>query len=306
MSSHNSSSSVPGQPNPIPTQQAPFVIEPTSTHTHSVILLHGLSSNGEKFGTEFLETAITSTGERLFQLLPGTRWIFPTAERSRSTAFRRSMLTQWFDVARLPDPEYRRETQLKGLSESALAIRGIISQEKSKVPPRNIIIGGLSQGCAMSLIVLLGLEHRLGGFIGMSGYLPFRSEIEDAMKEIEELSEDDPFATSGDEDGGNAKSESPGVRAFSFVRDLVGLEPISPTPEAAAKLTPVFLGHGDADEKRPVEQGEAAARTLQTAGYRVQWRSYAGLGHWYKIPDEINDIVEFIRSQVGWPVHDGT
>ncbi|OTA68433.1 acyl-protein thioesterase [Hypoxylon sp. EC38] len=295
-----------GQPNP--PEQAIFVVEPTSTHSHSIIFLHGLSSNGEKFGTEFLETGKTSTGKKLPQLLPGTRWIFPTAKRGRSTAFRRSVLTQWFDVARLPDPEYRRETQLRGLSESTSAIREILSQEMSKVPPENIIIGGLSQGCAMSLAILLGLEHRLGGYIGMSGYLPFRSEIEDAVKETEgteEVDEDDPFATGGDDDGSDTEPESPEVRALSFVRDLVGLEPLSnPTRETTASLTPVFLGHGEVDDKRPVKQGEAAAKTLQTAGYEVQWKAYPDLGHWYKIPDEIDDIVEFIRSRVGWPIKD--
>ena len=253
MSLHNPQ--VEGQASPA--QQTTFIVEPTSAHTHSLILLHGLSSNGEKFGTEFLETGRTSTGKTLPQLLPGARWIFPTARRRRSTAFGRSMLTQWYDVARLPDPEYRRETQLGGLAESTLAVRELLSQELSKVPPENIIIGGLSQGCAMALIVLLGLKHRLGGFVGMSGYLPFRSEIEDAVSEKEEVDEDDPFAASEEDDGSDAEPHSPEVKALSFVRDLVGLEPVSYlTREATASLTPVFLGHGELDEKRPVEQGK--------------------------------------------------
>ena len=301
MSLHNPK--VEGQANPA--QQTAFVVEPTSAHTHSIILLHGLSSNGEKFGTEFLETGTTSAGKRLPQLLPGARWIFPTAKRRRSTAFGRSMLTQWYDVARLPDPEYRRETQLKGLSESTLAVRELLSRELSKVPPENVIIGGLSQGCAMSLIVLLGLEHRLGGFVGMSGYLPFRSEIEDAVNEKEEIDEDDPFAADGDEDGSDAELRSPEVKALSFVRDLVGLEPVAhATPQSTSSLTPVFLGHGNLDEKKPVDQGGAAARTLKAAGYAVQWKTYADLGHWYKIPDEIDDIIEFIRSKMGWSVEE--
>ncbi|KAH9885709.1 acyl-protein thioesterase [Xylariomycetidae sp. FL2044] len=294
----------PGRPKPNP--QATFVVEPTSTHTHSVIFLHGLSSNGEKFGTELLETGIDSSGRKLSRLLPGVRWIFPTAKRRRSTAFRRSMLTQWFDVARLRDPEYRRETQLQGLSESTVAIREFVSREMSEVGgPENVIIGGLSQGCAMSLIILLGLEHRLGGYIGMSGYLLYRNDIEDAMRETEEMDEDDPFAPSGGDDnnGDGTEPRSPGVLVSSFVRDLVGLEPIShQTREATAGLTPVFLVHGVADDKKPVEAGEAAAKTLQAAGYEVQWKAYPDLGHWYKIPDEIDDIVDFIRTRVGWPV----
>ena len=39
---------------------------------------------------------------------------------------------------------------------------------------------------------------------------------------------------------------------------------------------------------------------LRALGYEVVWKLYPGLGHWYKIPDEIDDIVEFIRGSVGW------
>ncbi|XXG94757.1 hypothetical protein Hte_001015 [Hypoxylon texense] len=210
------------------------------------------------------------------------------------------MLTQWFDEVRLSDPEYRRETQLQGLSESVLEIRELIHSEMSKVPPENIIIGGLSQGCAMSLSVLLSLEHRLGGFVGMSGYLPFRSDIEDAVKETTEADEDDPFAT------GDDKPTDPEVRAMLFERDLLCLDPLPhPTRETTASVTPIFLGHGNLDEKKPVEQGEAAARAMRAAGYKVRWKPYADLGHWYKIPDEIDDIVDFIQLEVKWPLQDG-
>ena len=41
---------------------------------------------------------------------------------------------------------------------------------------------------------------------------------------------------------------------------------------------------------------------MRTAGYRVEWKLYSGLGHWYKFPEEIDDIVEFISSHVGWEI----
>jgi uncharacterized protein YggL (DUF469 family) len=64
----------------------------------------------------------------------------------------------------------------------------------------------------------------------------------------------------------------------------------------------VFLGHGDADEKKPYALGHAAAETLQALGFDVTWRLYQNLGHWYKVPDEIDDIVNFIQNSVGWSV----
>ncbi|KAI1821037.1 phospholipase/carboxylesterase [Xylaria intraflava] len=282
--------------------QSTYIVEPTVKHSFTVILLHGLSSNGEKFGKELLETGKTSAGMTLPDLLPSARFIFPTAKRRRSSAFGRKKLTQWFDIARLEDPSYRKQTQVQGLAESAAEIRELIRQEieVAGVPPANIILGGLSQGCAMSLSVLLSLEYPLGGCFGMSGYLPFQQDIENIVNKADTSDEEDnPFAASDEE----SQPEDPALRAFSFERDLLCID--TPWDATAyqnkmASSTPIFLGHGDADEKKPYELGEAAARTMRAAGYNVEWKLYPGLGHWYRIPDEIDDIVDFIRNRVGW------
>lgn len=286
--------------------QSTYIVEPKAKHTHTIILLHGLSSNGKKFGQELLETGKTSAGKTLPDLLPGTRFIFPTAKRRRSSAFGRKKLTQWFDIARLSDPSYRKETQLQGLAESAVEIRNLLRQEieVAGVPPTNIILGGISNGCAMSLSVLLALEYPLGGYLGMCGYLPFQQDIEDAINKEhgsdDGMDDDNPFATSDQDD----QPEDPALRALHFEKDLLCIDsPLNNTADQlqpTAASTPIFLGHGDADEKKPYVLGEDAARTMRAAGYNVEWKLYPGLGHWYKIPDEIDDIVQFIRNRVGW------
>ncbi|KAF7544931.1 hypothetical protein G7Z17_g9566 [Cylindrodendrum hubeiense] len=273
-----------------------FVVEPQAAHSHTLILLHGLGSNGEKFGRELLDTGVTSSGCKLTKLLPGARFVFPTSKRRRSSAFRRSMLTQWFDIARLPDPSYRNELQLEGLAESAVEILEILAEELKRVPPQNIIIGGLSQGCSMSLAVLLCLEYPIGGYIGMSGYLTYQSDLEIAVAE-DDFS-DDPFSNDDDTD-----QEDPSVKAQTFERDLLSLSYLKrATKERTSCLTPVFLGHGSVDEKVPCVLGESAAKVMRDSGYQVDWKCYEGQGHWYKIPDEIDDIVSFITSRVGWKV----
>ncbi|KAL1869714.1 hypothetical protein VTK73DRAFT_2955 [Phialemonium thermophilum] len=275
----------------------PFVVNPTSTHTHTFILLHGLGSNGEKFGRELLETGVTSRGSTLKQIFPYAKFIFPTSRRRRSSAFGRSMLTQWFDIARLPDPAYRKELQLQGLAESTQDILEILRYEMdiNKIPPCNIFLGGLSQGCAMSLSILLALDHDVGGFIGMSGYLPYREDIDEAVTDVI-VDDDDPFSTETSADD----CEDPCVRATVFERDLLCLPPLVRCgPENTAHSTPIFLGHGEEDEKVPCSLGQAMAATLKKAGYPVQLKIYSGLGHWYKIPEEIDDIVGFIESTMG-------
>ncbi|OTB13135.1 hypothetical protein K445DRAFT_65200 [Daldinia sp. EC12] len=288
-----------------------YVVEPTTTHCHTIILLHGLSSNGKKFGSELLETGVNLSGRKLPQLLPNARFIFPTAKPRRSSAFKRIVLTQWFDVARIPDPEYRKETQIQGLMESAVELEQLIRQEASIVSPQNVVIGGLSQGCAMSLSALLVLDFPLGGFIGMSGWLPFRKEIEEAIQDDDddddaEIDDDNPFATLKSVNEFELQARDPPLKALIFERDLLSLPPLANATKAnTAQDTPIFLGHGDSDEKKPYQQGEAAARTMQAAGYEVIWKLYHELGHWYKIPDEIDDIITFVKSKVGWVMSEG-
>ena len=280
--------------------QTPYIVEPTGPHTHSLIILHGLGSNGKKFGRELLETGICSDGKSLPELLPGARFIFPTSKRRRSSAFRRSRLTQWFNIASLEDPSYRNHTQTQGLEESSREIFDLLDEERKKVPDKNIILGGISQGCAMGLVCLLAMEFPIGGFFGMSSWLPFATEIKDFLIDLDEYDfsdeDDDPFDTSDNE---IVDLRTPSAKVHDYVRDLISLD-TNCLAEMGSLSTPVFMGHGDADEKIKPTLGEDACSTLRSVGFEVEWKSYEGLGHWFKIPDEIDDIVNFIRGKVGW------
>src|SRR5690348_2426281 len=113
----------------------PFVVEARSEHTHTAILLHGLGSRGETFGVEFLKSGISSAGTGLSHSLPGTKFVFPTASRRRSAAFRRALIPQWFNLASLEDPMGRAHLQVDGLGESAQYLRSILRREMEIVPP---------------------------------------------------------------------------------------------------------------------------------------------------------------------------
>lgn len=173
---------------------APFVVEPTTRHTHTFILLHGLGSNGEKFGRAILETGVGSDGLGLPARFPGAKFVFPTARRRRATAFGRAMLTQWFDVASLDDRSDRNEKQLPGLRESFAEILALIEHEcDAGIPRENIVLGWLSRVCAMALICLLALEQPIGGFVGMIGWLPFQQEIEDEIDAVADVEDETEF-----------------------------------------------------------------------------------------------------------------
>ncbi|KAF5231139.1 hypothetical protein FAUST_9445 [Fusarium austroamericanum] len=278
----------------------PYIVEPTGPHTHSLILLHGLGSNGKKFGRGLIETGIASNGKSLPDLLPGARFIFPTSKNRRSSAFRRAKLTQWFNVASLEDPFYRNETQLKGMEESSREIFQLINQERERVPDKNIILGGISQGCAMGFVCLLAMDFPIGGYIGISSWLPFAADIERLTTESDDASfsdeDDNPFVVSDDDEDNSADAS---VQVHDYAKDLLCMD-AETSSNLESLSTPVFIGHGEADEKVKPELGEEACRILRSVGYDVDWKGYAGLDHWYKIPDEIDDILEFIREKVGW------
>lgn len=314
----------------------PLIIPPSTKHTHSVILLHGRGSNATRFGLELLDSK-TSNGKSLQQLFPSVKFIFPTAKKRRSTILKRVKINQWFDNYSLEDPSERQDLQYEGLKETAEFIHKLVRQEAASLVGGlgNVIIGGLSQGCAMALVVLLSFagsgaasdegicagkpgEDVLGGFIGMSGWLPFAQDIASAaLSTLQDYDEgnDDPFSEPrvsqelADAFEVDESLLARQLRAANFVRDIVDLAPLqqaldgqgneSQTSNARLYHMPCFLGHGTADEKVSFRLGEESRDTLQQLGLNVTWKQYEEFGHWYKVPDEIDDIACFLRENVG-------
>jgi predicted esterase len=129
----------------------PYVVYQKGQHTQTFILLHGRGSNGETFGAELLATGMSSSDQNLQGAFSGAKFIFPTAKKRRSTTHNRAMINQWFDIVSLDDPSYKKELQFSGLAESAQYIQDIVYTEMIAVGANRIILGGLSQGCAMAL-----------------------------------------------------------------------------------------------------------------------------------------------------------
>jgi predicted esterase len=194
----------------------------------------------------------------------------------------------------------------------------LLDRESAEVPYENIIIGGLSQGCAMALICLLSMTFPVGGFVGMSGWMPFRHDIEDLTSTDDGGSEEDDVFGSGDDDSGDDDSvtskgkdgqrdaRDPMAEVLEYVTEMLSIEgPATYSRADSAISTPVFLGHGEADEKIRPSLGEEACRTMKAIGFDVTWKIYEGQGHWYRVPEEIDDIVEFIRTAVRWNLERG-
>ena len=283
----------------------PLVYPPLGKHTHTFIILHGRGGNAQAFGPEFMH-AEHSSGITLQQLLPNMKFIFPTAKRRRMAAQNRCTITQWFDIISLEDPMKREDVQVEGLRESCACVHQMIENEMRHVPCENIVLGGLSQGCATALYALLTFEPPqsisststcpIGAIMGMSGWMPFRNHVDEILCETKGSSdEDDPFDRVDDLESLSANAKA--IQALNVLRENIDLCSLS-TLQPLALQTPVFLGHGTADDKVNVQLGEEAAATLRELGMDVTWKPYKDFYHWYKEPDEIDDIVLFLQQKL--------
>ncbi|KAF2763199.1 alpha/beta-hydrolase [Pseudovirgaria hyperparasitica] len=289
----------------------PLIIEPSGSHTATAILLHGRGSNAERFGLEFLK-ALTRSGKSLPELFPGLKFIFPTAKKRRSVVLKKIPINQWFDNYSLEDPSQRQDLQYDGLHETSLFVHKLIAQEIEVLhDARKVILGGLSQGCAASLHVLLNWQSsedessHLGGYFGMSGWLPFASDLDpraEACKnsdDKDEDGEDDMFGSDNEEDTDTPREpeslQSIQRKAANVARDIASLTTLDVSTVPTFGSTPVFLGHGIHDEKVNVKLGEQARDVFLALGAEVMWKAYDE-GHWYKVPDQIDDLVAFLNG----------
>lgn len=242
------------------------------------------------------------------------KFIFPTAKPRRAKWYNRAMINQWFDNVPIDEQDSHNmskeeeEWQLEGLRQSRELLKGIVDEEVKHVGAENVFIGGLSQGCAMGLHFLLSYEgssvdseagKSLGGFVGISGWLPFAKDVERILHpedstqgKDEDEGDDDPFATS------DSSIPSTAVQVCNSIRDNMDLSLITDSPQPLCLATPVFLGHGMMDDKVKVAKGRQAAEILRTLGvHSVTWKEYDER-HWYKVPEELDDIVEFVERRL--------
>lgn len=145
----------------------------------------------------------------------------------------------------------------------------------------------------------------------MSGWLPFEAELADLLKIDEgdhgeldtEGDDDDPFAHEIGDDDIPAH-----IKAINHIRDILGIPPFLSDADTSINVlpvsdlkTPVFLGHGAAGPKVSVDLGRWMTSVLSGGfGMDVTWKVYEEFGHWYKLPDEIDDVVRTILEGESW------
>lgn len=187
-----------------------------------------------------------------------------------------------FDIWSLRDPDERDEMQFDGLRESNDYIQDLLRTAVSEVGAENVVLWGLSQGCAVALITLLSWNGPpFAAVVGMCGWMPLRTRL---TQRISTLAENDKAL----------KLHS----AASCLDDILTTPVDLQCQRTTTREIPVFLGHGVLDPKVLVDLGRQAHSFLEAIGLEASWREYEGLGHWYSGP-MLRDIIVFLQNKVG-------
>lgn len=155
---------------------------------------------------------------------------------------------------------------------------------RSKGGTGKVVLGGFSQGCAMGVMLLLSgeleragvnLEQDIGGFVGLSGWLPFRRQL--------------ALSTVDSSHGSYSATQA-------HLRVMLELPPLE-NPGEEGKSVPVWLASGLEDEKVKLIWGLGMRDMLRDLGMQVRLEVYS-IGHWW-CEKEMEDLRDVLRGMFG-------
>lgn len=173
----------------------PLETPPDPSQRSTIIFLHGLGDDGRGTGYGLAQKF------QLYKKLPYTKWVLPTAAVDPAVGQR-----CWYKPHELPSPlkprverssgdgddEVDEAEDEEGILATVAYIDSLVADEVQLggVDPSRIVVGGFSQGCAVSMIWGLKGEWRekVAGVCGLSGYLPNIRALLDAGKAKDETS----------------------------------------------------------------------------------------------------------------------
>ena len=86
----------------------------------------------------------------------------------------------WFDLSTLDKLTNSEHDDEKGMMRTLKAVDALIQAEvDAGIPENRIIVGGFSQGGAMSILTGLSGKRKLGGVIALSTWIPLNHKIKE-------------------------------------------------------------------------------------------------------------------------------
>ena len=133
----------------------------TGAHpTAAVIWLHGVGADGNLFTP--LASQLTGPAS------PPLRFVFPHAPLRTITLCNGERMRGWYDLRNTDRQLQQDEAAIRA---SCAAVSALLRRERERgIASHRIVLGGFSQGAAMSLFTGPRFPERLAGIIGLSGY----------------------------------------------------------------------------------------------------------------------------------------
>ncbi|MBV8401884.1 MAG: carboxylesterase [Acetobacteraceae bacterium] len=136
-------------------------IETGRQPTGAVIWLHGLGADGHDFAP--IVPQLVSPDERAL------RFVFPHAPVRPVTANGGMPMRAWYDILSL---DRRAPQDEAGIRASGAIVGELIRRENQRgIPTQRIVLGGFSQGGAISLFAGPRYPEKLAGIMGLSCYM---------------------------------------------------------------------------------------------------------------------------------------
>jgi len=124
----------------------------------TVVFLHGLGANGYDF---------EPIARQLMPVLP-LRWVLPSAPSISVTLNGGVEMPAWYDITDLTKAD---GVDWDSVAHSRQYVRNLLKIERTRAPDLPLILGGFSQGGAVSLNAGFDSPARLKGIIALSAYL---------------------------------------------------------------------------------------------------------------------------------------
>ena len=161
-------------------------IPPTDTHSGTIIFLHGLGDIGETW-IEYFKYIERSD----------LKFIFPTAPKMPVSVNNGLVMPSWFDIFEISENPKKQDKE--GIIKARDYLESLVTEEiKAGTPPEKIIIGGISQGGATTILTALTTKLKLAGIIFLSSFIPL---VKDLPPLVSEVNRDTPiFHAHGEKD----------------------------------------------------------------------------------------------------------
>lgn len=142
--------------------QLQFVDVPApSTHSATVIWLHGLGDSGNGFAPIVPELKLPAQH--------GVRFIFPHAPERPVTINGGMRMRAWYDITTM---DFNQRADRLGVEESSALVSQLIDAEIALgIAPENIIVAGFSQGGVIALHLTTRSRHQFAGVMALSTYM---------------------------------------------------------------------------------------------------------------------------------------